>query len=158
MQDFRPVVNYLAVGMTDGRAMPEPLREVGERCDDFTRGKGPLHAHLQEIEAELAAFERLRRIAGRHNWAKEDGTLKEKLRRAAAAGDHEAAAAVAQEHSPESSAWNAPHRRLIPAAGHATSPCRHSLRCRRQAVNQRLKEISDGRKTRRVEGGKSTRC
>jgi hypothetical protein len=56
---------------------------------------------LQEIEAELAAFARLRRIAGRHSWAKESGTLKEKLRRAAAAGDHEAAAAVAQMHSPE---------------------------------------------------------
>jgi hypothetical protein len=59
-----------------------------------------LHAHLQQIEAELAAFERLRRIAGRHNWAKEGGTLQEKLRRAAVAGDHEAAAALAQTSSP----------------------------------------------------------
>ena len=70
--------------------------------DEFTRKKSPLHAHLEDLEAELAAFERLRRIAGRHNWAKEGGTLKEKLRRAAAAGDYEAAAAVAQMHSPES--------------------------------------------------------
>ena len=84
MQDLRAVADYLAVGMADGRAMPEPLREVGERRDGFSRerGKSPLHAHLQEIEAELAAFARLRRIAGRHSWAKEGGTLKEKLRRA----------------------------------------------------------------------------
>jgi hypothetical protein len=82
------------------------LREFGARHDGFTRrrGKSPLHAHLQEIEAELAAFERLQRIAGRHNWAKEGGTLKEKLRRAAVAGDHEAAAAVGQTHSPASRA------------------------------------------------------
>jgi hypothetical protein len=104
MQDLRSVVDYLAIGMADGRAMPELLREFGARRDGFTRrrGKSPLHAHLQEIEAELAAFERLRRIAGRHNWAKEGGTLKEKLRRAAIAGDHEAAAVVAQTHSPAS--------------------------------------------------------
>ena len=103
MQDLRAVADYLAVGMADGRAMPEPLREVGERRDGFSRErrKSPLHAHLQEIEAELAAFARQRRIAGRHSWAKEGGTLTEKLRRAAAAGDHEAAAAVAQMHSPE---------------------------------------------------------
>ena len=104
MQNLRSVADYLVVGMADGRAMPEPLREVGERRDGFSRerGKSPLHAHLEDLEAELAAFERLRRIAGRHNWAKEGGTLKEKLRRAAAAGDHEAAAAVAQMHSPKS--------------------------------------------------------
>ena len=131
MQDLRAVADYLAVGMADGRAMPEPLREVGERRDGFSqeRGKSPLHAHLQEIEAELAAFARLRRIAGRHSWAKESGTLKEKLRRAAAAGDHEAAAAVAQMHS-RGRAWNA--GRVTPLR------LRHSRRRRRQAVNQRL--------------------
>jgi hypothetical protein len=102
MQDLRSVVDYLVVGMADGRAMPELLRELGARCDGFTRRrrKSPLYAHLQQIEAELAAFERLQRIAGRHNWAEEGGTLKEKLRRAAVAGDHEAAAAVAQTYSP----------------------------------------------------------
>jgi hypothetical protein len=95
-------LDYLAVGMADGRAMPELLREIGAQCDDFARrwGKSPLHAHLQQIEAELAAFERLQRIAGRHNWAEEGGTLKEKLRRAAVTGDHEAAAALAQTYSP----------------------------------------------------------
>ena len=100
MQDLRSVADCLAVGMADGRAMPKPLREIREWRDGFSqeRGKSPLHAHLREIEAELAAFARLRRIAGRHSWAKEGGTLTEKLRRGAAAGDHEAAAAVAQMH------------------------------------------------------------
>jgi hypothetical protein len=96
MQELRSVANYLAVGMAYGCATPELLREVDERCDEFSRGKRPLHAHLEEIKAQLAAFERLRQIAGRHNWAKEGGTLKEKLRRATAAGDHGAAAAIAQ--------------------------------------------------------------
>jgi hypothetical protein len=106
MQDLRSVADCLAVGMADGRAMPKPLHEIREWRDGLSqeRGKSPLHAHLREIEAELAAFARLRRIAGRHSWAKESGTLKEKLRRAAAAGDHEAAAAVAQMRG---RAWNA---------------------------------------------------
>lgn len=96
MQRLRSVLDYLRSAWPHGRATPELLREASARCDEFSREKSALHAHLEEIEAQLAAFERLRQIAERHNWAKEGGTLKEKLQRATAAGDHEAAAAIAQ--------------------------------------------------------------
>ena len=87
---------YLRSAWPDGCATPELLREAGARCDEFSQEKSPLHAHLENLEAQLAAFERLRQLAERHNWAKEGGTLKEKLQRATAAGDHEAAATIAQ--------------------------------------------------------------
>jgi hypothetical protein len=120
MQDLRSVVDYLVVGMADGRAMPELLRELGARCDGFTRRrrKSPLYAHLQQIEAELAAFERLQRIAGRQL----GGGGRNAEGEAAARRGHgrSRGRCCSSANVLAGAARGMLHNRLIPVAGHAT--------------------------------------
>jgi hypothetical protein len=108
--DLHEVVDFIGtLSPDDGSVVERVAEKYPLSRDEFLHLASLLRAREEELKRERVALERISRIASRYGFGPSNPKMKlgEALRRAAEAGDEEAAAAVASLNSPETNAWNA---------------------------------------------------